>query len=454
MTELIKYQHPSDEQIANLRAFTLRGERSDPITFVGRDDILKRIPALIQNKRQDPFLKSIAQVIQGAPGAGKTSLLNELERTNGGDLVTVVRLDGEDLSEPLRVAGEFMASVSADVSDIGAVKSRTHQTTADIPFAKHQEGWETSKTSALDHIAKGASVWRTLEPLLKVGEDHVFLLLVDEAQRVATSPGKNINEAVTSLHTGGTSTAGLRILTVYAGLGDTIDQLFDVGLSRESIDPHRIGVLSLEEAQVSTLGFLTNSEMGLDEALTHSTRMALSRVMAVASEGWPRHLHRYETGLAQKLVDDLDSPRPMRHVSLESVLEYGHSARVNFYATRLRLSRIREVGNALKALSKSMGSSISALNRDDIMKYVVEHYSNMAEEAVADQINRAVHAGILEPVIDEGYYNYPVPSFSTFMACGADREATKEKMRSDIQTRLGDMSGDPGSGQQSGFARD
>ena len=455
MDELIKYQtRPNDEQIENLRAFTRMGERSDPIAFAGRDEILQDIPAIIQDKRLNPILKSITQIIQGAPGAGKTSLLNELDRTNRGDHVSVVRLDGEDLSEPLRVAEHFLDSVSADLSDIGEVKTRSHQTTADLKVVQQQEKWGSSKTSALDRIAQGASVWHTIKPLLGVDDDHVFLLLVDEAQRVEKTTGKSVNEIVTSLHTGGDATAGIRILPVFAGLSDTAEKLIDVGLSRQAVKPHHLGALTLEEAQDAAEGFMSDQNLGLGHVFAQSDRSDLARTFAVASEGWPRHLHHYLTGSAQKLVDDCENPVPVGGVSLPAILEHGHEARFDYYIDRLEGANINELGNALEALARDIDSA-RTIKQGDIEKYVVDHYPNRAVN-VKEQIEQAVHAGVLEPRSDIGYryFGYPIPSFSTFMACRGERQATLEKMRSALQSRLKDEVGESDSDQPSGFARD
>ena len=430
MDELIRYRRPSDEQLENLRAITRMGERSDPIVFAGRDGILQEIPAIIQDKRLNPELNSISQIIQGAPGAGKISLLNELERTNQGDHVSVVRLDGEDLSEPLRVAERFMSGARADVSDISEVKTRSRRTTGDLKVVQQEEGWESRKSSALDRISQGASIWHTIKPLLGIDDDHVFLLLVDEAQRVEKTTGKSVNEVVTSLHSGGEATAGIKILPVFAGLSDTAEQLIDVGLSRQAARPHHLGALTLAEAHYAAEGFLRDQNLGLGQVFSQSDRSELARTLAVASEGWPRHLHHYLTGSAQEIVDDCGSPAPIGGVSLPAILEHGDEARYDYYIDRLRGARINEVSTALQALALAMGFAITHLKGDDIEQYVAGHYTDRHID-VSDQINRAIHAGVLEPRPDfgVGYFGYPIPSFSTFMACRGEREATLKNLR-------------------------
>lgn len=437
MSNLIHYlTRPSEEQIEILRAFSESGERSDPITFAGRDDILQRIQRLIQYKRDDPSLNSITQVIQGAPGAGKTSLLNEMARQSHGDHVSIVRFAGEDLTESVRVAERFMRSIGEDAAEIGAAGTRTRRTTGDIKIAQHQEGWETRMASVLERITQGAAVWDALEPMLKVDEDHVFLFLVDEAQLINKTKGKEVNEIVTSLHLGGYSTAGLRILPVFAGLSSTSDRLRDVGLSRQATAPHQLSVLTLEEAQLAADGFLCDESMGLRDTFSSRDRSEMARTFAIASEGWPRHLHHYLTGLANELVKDYKRQDSNGAVRMDTALELGHEKRCDYYDERLQAAELGSVEKALMALTRR-GQQDITLESDDIMEYIEENYSDQSI-SVPEIIAKAVHAGVIERRGDLGrdIYSYPIPSFSTYMSNYGDREKTLTNMRSTVKERL------------------
>ena len=443
MDDWIQYRsRPSDEQLENLREFTISGERMDPIAFVGRDDILHHIASLIQIKRQNASLKSITQVIQGAPGAGKTSLLNELERNNRGDHVTVVRLDGEDLSKPLLVAVQFMVSIGGNTADIGEARTQTRRTTGNIKIAQRQVGIETRSASALERIEHGASVWHTLEQMLEVDANHVILLLVDEAQRVGKTDDKDINETVTSLHTGGYATAHLRILPVFAGLSDTSERLTKVGLTRASSSPHHLGSLSLDEAQEAAEGFMMDERLGIRDVFSHSIQTEIARTFAVASEGWPRHLHNYLTGFAVHLVEEFGRPQPIGGVSIDAALTYGHEQRCKYYDDRLQSAELGAVEDALIALTRK-DPSPTTLNGDDISRYVAEKHPVEAD-SVPEKIALAIHAGVLERRADLGRreYAYPIPSFGTFMANECNRERTLTVMQASLESRLQSFAND------------
>lgn len=435
---VIRYRkRPTNEQIENLREFTTQGERSDAVAFAGRHDVLKHIASLIRFKRRNSTLNSISQVIQGAPGAGKTSLLNELERNNVGHHLSIVRLEGEDLSEPVRVAEEFVESASAKPANVAARASRSHRTTGDVGIVQHEQSWEARKASSLERISRGASVWRAIKPLLELTDDSVFLLLVDEAQRVIKSSGKEVNEIVTSLHAGGRATSGLRNLSVYAGLESTSDQLSAVGLSRQAKRAHQLSVLMHAEAMDAVEGFMCDEDMGSSDAISRVDRAMLARVFAVASEGWPRHLHHYITGLAVELVTDYDRETPTGIVHLDAILEHGHQARYEYCTDRLRSAGIREVGEALFALTREQPEA-NTFTSDAIEQFVSKHYVSEPNENVTNQIARAIHAGVLEPRDDIGskHYGYLIPSFSTFMACNGEREPILMSLRSALQERL------------------
>lgn len=430
----------SDEQVENLREFASHGERVDPIAFVGRNDILQRVQTLLRSKRRSARVESATQIVQGAPGAGKTSLLNELARVNSGANVSVIRMEADDLSESIRVAERFLQQSSQGESiDIGKAEIRTRRPTTDVKFAQHQEGWETRKASTLEMIEKGMLVWQALSPILEVDANHLFLLLVDEAQRVIETPGKSFNEIVTSLHAGGTQTSGLRILPVFAGLSDTSVRLQGVGLSRVAGQPYRLSSLSFDEARQATEGFMRDGETGLWEIFSSNSRDELLNAFALASEGWPRHLHHYHEGLASAIVDDCDRHDPTGTISIDAVLTNGHRARCNYYNERLEAANLGYVENAMVAVTRK-NRSADTLISDDIVDYMVDRFEE-DPQSTEEKIQRAVHAGVLERRRDIGrrHYAYPIPSFSTYIASNCDPDQTIAKMHFAVQSQMEDM---------------
>lgn len=425
------YARPSDEQLENLRAFAEPSERSDLLNFAGRDDILQLIPRLIQLMRRDPTVRSITQVIQGAPGAGKTSLLNELEDSIQGDQVSVVRMEGEDLSDSVRVA-ELIAD---------SVGTRAHRSAGGTGISWQLQEWETRKKSAFRFIPHGGSIWQGLKTLLNVDNDHVFLLLIDEAQRADKTIGKNVNEIVTSLHAGSHATAGLRILPVFAGLLSTSDQLRRIGMTRQSADPHRLGRLSLDEARFVVEGALHDERTGLRDVFTKGDVINIARILAIASEGWPSHLRYYLTGLTKELIVDIERANPSNRIRINNILEYGHARRCAYYAERLQSADLGNVQIALMALASKNAIDFT-ISSDDIERYISEKFESNAIN-IHGKLAEAIHAGVLErrPELGLRIYSYPIPSFSTFMACNGEREQTMKNMRSMVQEYIDSISG-------------
>lgn len=133
MSNLIRYRtRPDREQIENLMAFTRRGERANPIAFAGRRELLDHVQRKIQDIRTDDEEESLTTIIQGAPGVGKTSLLNQFERMNRGDITSVVWMEGEGLSNPVRVVESFLDAFGAEVRGLGDAQQSTHRSTDDL----------------------------------------------------------------------------------------------------------------------------------------------------------------------------------------------------------------------------------------------------------------------------------------------------------------------------------
>ena len=267
----------------------------------------------------------------------------------------------------------------------------------------------------------------------------MFLLLVDEAQRVAVPPGKEVNEILTNLHAGRGQTAGLRILPIFAGLADTVDKLTRGGLTRLSGAPHQLGVLSVSDAAEAVSGFIRDERMRLQDMFRSDDREELAMSLAIASEGWPCHLHHYLQGFAKHLVDDFRRTPPIGGIYLNAILDYGNEHRFQYCEDRMRAANLGAFEDALKAFAMSRNVS-EPISEPELLTFTTKQFS-LPHEDISKALGNAVHYGVLEPYGERAdkLYRYPIPSMGTYMQCEGRRTRTLDQLRIAFQSRMQDV---------------
>jgi len=186
--------------------------------FVGRKALFDLVKGNIEGVLNKRHSTGSTICITGPPGAGKTAFLEELkarcrEEDFAGVKTHCVQIHAGDFHSPgcviatlAKAADEFQYAAGAEgrLSALGL--SVGH---AGISFA-----WEPGRRLPFssfpeDLFKEGA------EGLLKRGD--AFILVVDEAQKIAPTPGRKANHLLASLHEG----VGLPVVTVLAGLPNT-----------------------------------------------------------------------------------------------------------------------------------------------------------------------------------------------------------------------------------------
>ena len=233
-------------------------DRWYPPVFVGRRDemdSLRRAVKAVASKG----VSGQTRVVQGVPGAGKTSLLTHFAKEVGGDIieggktVCVVQMLGDDLSARpidlvtrLSVNAAKQRSWAAKALRAGAeanAQTRAGRSGFDVLNAHHGLNERSSLTECLDIYSR--YIW----------PDNVCVVVaVDEMQTCPVTRDTRSN--LISLHN---QASAYHVLTVCFGLSNTLDVLDEAGLSR------------LADACVEELGTLAPGEGRevLEKTLVH-----------------------------------------------------------------------------------------------------------------------------------------------------------------------------------------
>ena len=427
--------YDDDEVRANLREFVESADRDPPPVFAGREEIIDRITKAVTRCRLNTIdTACFTHVIHGAPGAGKTSLLTEIRRRLGdgngavGPL-TVVFVEWDELSDKARLASKFVNAYHHLEAHISAAKTTT---TTKIEYQGNgdQRQTSTSESSIIEQTQSEAGLWGTiLEKIPNALDEAVFLLLVDESQNIEgdISGPTGKNTIVANLHTGFNRTDGLKIAPVFAGLSDTVSVLADRGVSRLSRDSAiRLGSLSEEETEELVNQWMRHEAFGFDNLFSDADIARVSKMIAVSSEGWPRHVNGYLSELARSVLQQGMSND--LKIDLDDVLDRGHDDRLTYYQQRLRIANLGRYAGVIRDAAQQSEDGVIDLATLDTL--VSEKYPSVRLDAEALRA-KAIHVGILEYASDDDdeRFKFPTPSFFTYMHLGRDATKFKAKMR-------------------------
>ena len=389
-----------------LRGFVAAGEGSPPPVFVGRTEAIADIEAAARRAwKRGPASygePKATRILHGAPGAGKSSILAEMEfrslRAAAPGSPRVLVLSSEQLTSDL-------PSALAAVSAAGGM---------------NRDEWSKRAGRILHRISAVGVFGLSLE-LAQSGAkppDNLFALArampatawnapviaaVDEAQNLPAGETMPTALFLQSIHN---ATSGLPLTLVLAGLGDTQDRAQEMGLTR-GLKLYEVGRLSVEETDELMRGFCKRFGLRAEGSEPFLAELA------AGAEGWPRHLHFALQALGEEaLAADGDLGR----VSWNSAAKRAAESRLRYY----RAQQSRE----MKATDRLVAAVMRDLRDDMPLSVVVGLIEANAADApgfrLADSttpeafFRRLVHQGALHEGAD-GRFHCPIPSFRSFL---------------------------------------
>lgn len=353
------------------RAVARGRDRDTARFFAGRlaeirrfDDALAELDERGKHDRAAEFV-----IYQGAPGCGKTSLLNHLRELPAYDDVLFVTVGLRDLAheDPLKslVWGHIEEAAPARPGEIAG-------------FA------ETSR-----------------RPEQKNQRVRAVVLHLDEAQVVdeTAKPG------LLMLHTAG---LGYPCAMVMTGLGHTKRRVSSIsGLSRLAGNA-TVGMagMAVDECAESTLMMLRE----LDVDGTDGEKESAADLVATLSQGWPHHLCGAQIALCRELLGAFGV---LRDVDTGQVRRQSHENRHAYYFGRLAHSALAESPR----FSASLVAKVDESRPTDLLAL---------EELCREERDRSGRAGLPEPaelanaliekgavtITVEGNCEVPIPSMA------------------------------------------
>lgn len=420
-----------DERLESIDKLRRRSERQPALVFKGRESIRKNLRDSVSDLRDAGSSEGFLRVIQGAPGAGKTSLLYRLEQDLSGDDVTCIRVQSNTLNYPKALFNELFSRLGGSVENAmeslnTRISERVGSSGARITGEK-----EIKKPAVSELIGEEEPIWSILKRTISIAPNHVVVLLVDETQQQKENMTDSFRRFAQQLGSGDTS--GIKILPVFAGLRDSVDTLAICGLSRLPGRPIQLSALSRLEAAEVVHDTLNLAETGLAGMFTTNGVQRISTELAIACEGWPRHLHAYLTAFAAECVACITED-PSRSINLDSVLDRGHVARLVYYDDRL--ARIET--NLIQALIEWVAQN--QIQECVIINSLLDCATDrgLTDERDRQRLEAGIDDALREGVIQQHGSNirlgdkrfeFPIASMRTYLHYGGVRDKTIHALR-------------------------
>ena len=318
-------------------------------------------------------------LVQGAPGAGKTALLNEcveLAARDGWlvakDVTHMAFSDAIQMRTQMRNLHHFRVEDGAVVPAPGGA---TRDTPVNSPFEVLQQGGT---------------------PLL---------LVIDEAQNLRTLSDRPFTddakasaiETIGKIHNG---SLGRPVVLLAGGLSNTVSVFENLGVSRFDGECYNV------------LGAL---EPDAERAVIRDWVQFHAEVLADSSEwidaimkethGWPQHTIAYVRPAMRRIAHDggILTPQGLAHV-----LEQGRQGREDYYKARTHTFDNSELTTLVSALPAVGGGDRAT--KESIMKSLAATYPRQEAERL---FNHAVHKGVLSK--EWKHYSVPIPSMHAWL---------------------------------------
>ena len=408
-----------------LSKFAKREEKSAPPVFVGRQamihEIIERANEGWQNNQQGE--PGQTRIVQGAPGAGKSSLIAELaKKINKGDHATtpwlkdeprILTLSNSEARSPQIVLRKLARLVDRNKArDLFAEKSKFW--TAAIKVGVPEIGAEVSRSS--ETISRVPSATLSLfKEWLGFNNSRLkgpIIIAIDEAQNLPGDKDLPSSQLLQDIHE---NNSQLPISLFLAGLGDTRAHIASLGLTR-GLTVHSIGRFEHQESSQLM------REWGRHFGLVIGAQQQRLNGYCKLADDWPRHLHCAQKALAQVVVEK-SKTQPNFDGKLDALTEQDWMRVTNQFA-QYRVEYYRDrVSETMKFNADLVAPLMQSLNNQSTLVTMRKFVQNISAELsdprtrqeAIDFCKHLIHQGAIQELPNSSIIHCPIPSFRTYL---------------------------------------
>ncbi|MCY4288166.1 MAG: ATP-binding protein [Aestuariivita sp.] len=406
-----------------LNEFILQRAKSHPPVFAGRREILKEIAELSNLAfRQKAAIPGNTHIIYGAPGAGKSSILRELElrgQTNdwpGTIYCSNVEIEDHlpDVLKSILLAAEateqnWQVLVQRFGSNLGQRIGEIQAFGFGIDVEKMLHRTWPNNLHELREVTP-ATNWK-----------RPVIIAVDEAQRLGNEVNPSTARFLQAIHDA--EYLRLPITLVLAGLSDTKECAREMGLTNTVYDCS-IGCFTPKEQREVIEGFCRHFgiEVGAQEEKLYT--------YFAPTDGWPRHMYWAQKALAMQLILPEVGGCLNRLSNWQTVEDLRDQYRIRYYKDR--------TSNEMKESRKLLGgilSYVSEAERKNDKLFIADIYDILEEITRTNQgaawrlpeshtarsyVSHLIHQGALQEDSQSETLVCPIPNFQSHLIAQAN----------------------------------
>lgn len=390
------------------------GEREEPFAFAGRSELITEMIEVANIMAGRP-LKGQTFVISGAPGAGKTTILNELSKRAGLPSLVYNKVPPDsDMPNVWNELASILTGLSLD--EIRSIRHDQLQLNLGMSVGIQAGGTATKETVVEPALVTSC---RRIKELTDKPLRKPVIVCVDEIQNIRE--GSSAADFIEELHT----QSDIPVLLVCAGLSDSKQRLNEIGVSRSTLkhDTSLSALKPTESREIAEASLKKIAEVA--EVESGALIGMFKQGIAEASDNWPRHLTCYLEGVCEALLER--DPPSIENLDQRQVLEYGDSLRQRYYQNRLTASELP--ASLLNDLYERIQSnSLSERECVNIMAEAIVHSNDahLKESFTGGKhaFEQALRSGVLT-LSEDGLCEIPIPSLGSFIGDRATVELTR-----------------------------
>ncbi len=351
-------------------------------------------------------------IFQGAPGAGKTALMNEcMEAVRQHSTLdapwVAVSVNPASLQFPGTVVSAIVTAINAEnrrlLEHLPDTRTRWLKKVLNEgeKLLHEMASWNLSiegvSLSKKEHAASAQQLFIHASSLLK---NYHAVVFVDEAQNTPdTPPTKDVLDC---LHR---DTQGIPLIAAFFGLSDTQSVLGQCGLSRLPKDRVvTLDTLSLADARSAIQGVFDSYGSG------DSGEAEWIDALTDLSQGWPQHINSVSVAALRVLNDHGGS---IHEDLLLRAIRLGKELKEEYYTHRLAACSGEPW--VYKKLAQEAQDRNGVLSWDEIDE-LTQFARSKKQQSTDDFLIDALHAGVLvETRKLPKHYEIPIPSLGDYL---------------------------------------
>ena len=392
----------NEDRIQRIREHFLndsdRAELEPSPIFAGRGEVIEHALNSVERLTRSPTPRpNLSTVLYGAPGSGKTEAMAQIRRrlermSTPAHPIAVIDAGRDTISEAEAFAADLEEQIDANPDNpLRNLLDRG----GSIGIAGLFQGSIGPKSR--DPSSELARVKRLARTIRGAGNNPAIVLMIDEAQqKLSDARHANARTFAMPFHMGETA---LKVLPIYAGLGNTPDELARAGVSRLRKGTRHL-MKRLSDRDIAGMATEALHAMtGQDE----ETVQAWSEAIADKTQGWPMHLNHILGAVAQRA-------RPTWRLDgheFRNALQDARRERSQYYGDRLKACRM---------LKPEMYTAWAGVLKDgrSVTEWDVAEALELSKHDAEALVTQAVKAGLIEP--ERSVYIAPIPSMVEHIA--------------------------------------